>query len=100
MRFFPVSLIEPNPTTHLSDTLEQIDVAKGLIEKYPDVRLVSVRLSNQHLQCFRHSVMRSVRRISNNPSLKERLPAYLASRGLFVSILLPHSLKSFTEDIN
>lgn len=27
--------------SHFSDTLEQIDVAKGLIEKYPDVRLRS-----------------------------------------------------------
>ena len=48
--FFTVSLVKLDSITYLRDTLEQIDVAKGLIEKYPDVRLVSVRLSNQDLE--------------------------------------------------
>lgn len=38
-------VMELNSAAYFSDTLEQIDVAKGLIEKYPEVRLVSVRLS-------------------------------------------------------
>lgn len=42
---FSALLIGSDLTTYFSDTLEQIDVAKGLIEKYPDVRLVSARLS-------------------------------------------------------
>lgn len=68
---------------HFSDTLEQIDVAKGLIEKYPDVRLVPVCSSYRDLQCFRHSATHSAQRISSNPSRRERLPVYLASRGTF-----------------
>ena len=76
-----VSLIELNPSSRFSDTLEQIDVAKGLIEKYPDVRLVSAHLSDQDLPCFRHLAMRSAREISSNPSHRGRLPACLVSRG-------------------
>ena len=79
---------ELSSITPPSDTLEQIDVAKGLIEKYPDVRLFSTHLSEWDSQCLRLSAMRSARRISSNPSFKERSPAYLAWRGWFVSILL------------
>lgn len=48
--FFIVSLVELDLMTYLSDTLEQINVTKGLIERYPDVRLVSIHLPNQDLQ--------------------------------------------------
>lgn len=63
----PVSL-NPHHVFYLSDTLEQIDVAKLLINKYPDVSAhPASRASRLFTLLRRRSAMRSPRRTSRRP---------------------------------